>query len=523
MKFSGAENSICRVVCLLLCQSTLAIAQSPEGQPGAVAPAVEQEAAPADPAPLAPVPPVVPVEPVVAPVAPVAPGAPGDVAAEELLPPIPNDAGVVPINPEELQAAAELPPLPEVETRAASDDAALTLAAEPEMELIALPGFGDGLAPTPGPPSGFNISPILLPLNRALDGSVRRGLGGSASLSGVYASNPSLGYAGAGESEGSDFYLTLGGGLHYGGSYSDWSYSANYGGGYSEYFENSELSGFNHNAGLAAAYDGGRFDASMNVGFGFGNGANRYYGAVVEELSVNYGLNASYQIGPKTSVTGSFSQSLTDATGENSVNTDSFTASAAAFWAYSPLTQFGPGISYSKMEGDSSMDSVGVNFNVIHKLAQKLSLNSQVGMNFNDFDDGESSDPSLSAAVGMGYRPSPLWGMSLSLFRGFQAKPTKSGGFDELTSISLGYNRNIRKFTLGLGASYSYNDAKTEGSRATDRPDAEYVNLNSSLSMPLFAGRASGSIFVSYSGQIGGETDGDGDSTQAGFSIGWGF
>jgi outer membrane usher protein FimD/PapC len=113
--------------------------------------------------------------------------------------------------------------------------------------------------------------------------------------------------------------------------------------------------------------------------------------------------------------------------------------------------------------------------------------------------------------------------MSLSLFRGFQAKPTKSGGFDELTSISLGYNRNIRKFTLGLGASYSYNDAKTEGSRATDRPDAEYVNLNSSLSMPLFAGRASGSIFVSYSGQIGGETDGDGDSTQAGFSIGWGF
>jgi hypothetical protein len=517
MKLSGAQYSRCRVIGLVLCHLASANAQSPDAQAVTEAPAVASEATPSDTTPLAPVVPLASVDPIVAPVA------PRDAGAADLLPPLPTNPAGAPIYPDELQAAADLPPLPGAATRAARDDAAVALSAEPGQELMGLPGFGDGLAPTPGPPSGFNISPILLPLNRALDGSVRRGFGGSLSLSGVYVSNPSLGYVGAGDSDGGDFYMTLGGGLHYGGSHSDWSYSANYGGGYSEYFENSELSGFNHNAGLAAAYSGGRFSASMNVGLGFGNGANRYYGAVVEELSVNYGLSASYQIGPKTSVTGSFSQSLTDATGSNSVNTDSFSASAAAFWAYSPLTQFGPGITYSRMEGDSSMDSVGVNFNVNHKLAEKLSLNSQVGMNFSDFDDGGSSDPSLSAAVGMGYRPSPLWGMSLSLFRGFQPKPTKAGGFDEITSISLGYNRKIRLATLGLGASYSYNDAKTSGSRATDRPDAEYVNLNSSLSMPLFAGRASGSIFVSYSGQVGGETNGNGDSTQAGFSIGWGF
>jgi hypothetical protein len=101
--------------------------------------------------------------------------------------------------------------------------------------------------------------------------------------------------------------------------------------------------------------------------------------------------------------------------------------------------------------------------------------------------------------------------------------PTRFGGFDEITSLSLDFTRKIRRATLGLGASYSYNDSKTETAQAVDRLDAEFVSLNSSLSMPLFAGRATGSIFVNYSGQIGGETNGSGDSTQVGFSIGWSF
>jgi hypothetical protein len=188
------------------------------------------------------------------------------------------------------------------------------------------------------------------------------------------------------------------------------------------------------------------------------------------------------------------------------------------------LTEFGPGVRYTSDTGESGRTSIGPTLNMNYKLAKKVSMTSQVGMEFSQYQDGGSTDPSLTTSIGLNYKASRLWGMNLSLFRGTQAHPTTAGGFDEITSLTLGYTRKIRRASLNLGLSYETNVAQTTGNKATARPDTAYPNYNSSLSMPLFADKATGSVFFNYRGQSGtATTSGSGDSAQTGFRLGWSF
>ncbi len=375
--------------------------------------------------------------------------------------------------------------------------------------------------PPSGMPSGFSQSPGSQLADYGLGGTLLDGLALSAFLSGTYDTNPSQGYSSPTASSEGDFYMTLGGTAAYRSKASDWTYGALYTGSYNQYLRQSELSGYNQNAGASVNYQGGPLSAGLNVGVNFGSGANRYYAAVVDQISVNYGLSARYKLSPKTTATGNFSQSLTSASGSNSSNTGSFTAGVAGLWRYSALTEFGPGLSYSQQSGSTqqNLTSIGPTLTVNYKLSKKVSLNSLVGLEFSQYEDGQTTDPTMSANIGLNYRASALWGMNLSFFRNVRADPGTAGQFQEITSLRLGYNRKIRRAQLNLGASLQNNVSQAPDSVATLRPDSNYLNLDSSLSMPIFANTCNASIFANYSDQSGDSSFNSWNSFQTGFSI----
>lgn len=375
--------------------------------------------------------------------------------------------------------------------------------------------------PPSGMPSGFSQSPANLPSNYGLSSTLLNGFALSAFLSGTYDTNPSQGYSSPTESSGGDFYTTLGGTIAYRSKASDWTYGALYSGSYNQFFKQSELSGYNQNAAASVNYKGGPLSAGLNVGVNFGSGANRYYAAVVDQVSVNYGLSARYRISPKTTATGNFSQALTSASGNRSSDTGSFNAGVSALWHYSPLTEFGPGFSYSQQSGSTqqNLTSIGPTLTVNYKLSSKVSLNSLVGLQFSQYEDGQTTDPTVSANIGLNYRASRLWGMNLSFFRDVRADPGSVGQFQEITSLRLGYNRKIRRAQLNLGASIQNNTFQAPDSVTTVRPDTSYLNLDSSVSMPIFADSCNASIFVNYSDQSGSSGSNSWDSLRTGFSI----
>ena len=508
MRFIVAGKSSCRVMGMVLCHGLWASAAPSVEEISAASPAVTEEAAQAEETPPAAELPQIP-------------------ATDDL--PLPADLDGSPMNFNDARAAAELFPLPAISSPVGGAGALPTDA--DSLNLKSSQDYFSSELPSPGPPSGFSNTPAAFPLGSGLDGDLLDGFSFNTMLSGTYDSNPSQGYAtpgstGAGATGGGDFFATLGGGLGYRSTASDWTLGAYYTGSYSDYFTRSELNGYNQSSAAVVDYEVGPLSASLNAGFSYGSGANHYYGAVVEQMSVNYGLSARYRISPKTSLTSSLSQSLTSASGGNSSDTSSLSLDAAALWKYSALTEFGPGIRYTSDSGVSGRTSIGPTLNMNYKLAQKVSMTSRVGMEFAQYQDGGSSDPSLSSSIGLNYRASHLWGMNLALFRGTKANPTTAGGFDEITSLTLGYNRKIRRVSLNLGLSYETNVAQTTGNGATARPDTSYPNYSSSLSMPFFADKATGSVFFNYRGQKSGTTttsSSSGDSAQTGFRLGWSF
>ena len=369
-------------------------------------------------------------------------------------------------------------------------------------------------------PRGFAQYPGNMPYGGGLFDDIRDGLGFTVSLSGTYDTNPSQGYGPAEDSGEGDFFMTLGGTVNYLSRASTWTYGARYSGGYSQYFNQSELSGYNQNAGASLNYAGGPLTASLNVGIDYGSGANRYYQSVVDEVSYNYSLNARYQVSSKTSLTGDLSQRFTSASGSGYSDTDSLDLGTSALWKYSPLTEFGPGIRYTSRSGDSSQDrtSIGPTVTVNYELSTKVSLNSRVGMDFAQYEDGQNADPSLYTSIAFNYRASSLWGMNLSLLRDNQASYSDAGQFEEFLALRLGYSRKIRRamWSLGMGwETRSTEDTDNSTSYGTDR---DYLTLDTALSMPVFADTCNASIFMRYSDQSG-DRNQSWDSLQTGFSI----
>lgn len=382
------------------------------------------------------------------------------------------------------------------------------------------PGVTGGMVTAP---RGFSNAPFGFGQGGVVE-DLLDGFGLSASVSGTYDSNPSQGFAGPTTAGEGAFFMTLGGTMAYRSKASEWTCGATYSGSYSEYFTQSDLSGYNQNAGAFLNYQGGPFTAGLNVGVGYGSGANRFYAAVVDELSVTCALTGSYRISSKTSLNGNFSQSLTSATGGASRDTSSFNLGLSAMWVYSPLTQFGPGIRYTSDSGNSNQQRTAIapTLNVNYRLASKVTMNSSVGLDFSQYEGGGSSDPGLTASIGLNYRASDLWGMSLSFLRGQVADPSGAAGFRETNSLRIGYNRTIRRASLNLGMSYEVSGTLANNGVSTGAADLNSLSFDSSISMPIFANTTSASLFFRFRDQSGGPANASG-FTQIGFSLSRGF
>ena len=407
-------------------------------------------------------------------------------------------------------------PGPGVSTSAAAGDFSNSLASPPQWQggLPSSPGVGGTW------PRGFAEYPGNMPYGGGFFDDIRDGLGFSASLSGTYDTNPSRGYGPAEDSGQGDFFMSLGGTVNYLSRASTWTYGARYTGGYSQYFNQTDLSGYYQNAGASLNYDGGPLSASLNLGIDYGSGANRYYESIVDEVSYNYSLNARYRISRKTSLTGDLSQRLTSASGSGNSDTDSFDLGTSALWKYSPLTEFGPGIRYTRRSGDSSQDrsSIGPTVTLNYELSKKVSLNSRVGMDFVEYGDGENADPSLYTSIAFNYRASRLWGMTLSLLRDNQASYSDAGQFEEFLALRLGYNRKIRRANWSLGMGWETRSTEETDSATSSRPDRDYLSLDTALSMPVFADTCNASLFMRYNDQSGDGNE-SWDALQTGFSI----
>lgn len=374
----------------------------------------------------------------------------------------------------------------------------------------ALPGQAGGSAEASATDSGSELGQFLL-----------QGLKVAGSFSSYYNSNISPSQNVVANTTKDDFILGLGGSLNYLSKASDFTFGGSYRGNYNEYFNHPNLSGYSQGGGLLANYHGGRWTISGACGVSLDRGNNSNYSSnFVQQTTFSSSLTARYQLSPKTSLLGSFSQYATSATGGYS-DTSSMTFDVSALWKYSPLTEIGPGVRYTYSTGSTQLgrSSIGPTFNLNYKLSQKVSLTSRVGMDFASYDNGATANPTISASLGLNYQASKLWGMDFTLYRDTQADPTVPGAYTGLTSARLGYHHKILRAMWNAGVSYQLNSTVFPGSSSNNGyPDRKYLSCDTSLSLLTFSNTTAASVFLQFNDQSGGSQP-SWNSVQAGFSL----
>ncbi len=326
------------------------------------------------------------------------------------------------------------------------------------------------------------------------------------------------------------------------GSPRNYNYDTTFGGNpsddFNQNFNQGDFNRVNMGTSLVVNYQGPKFTASLRAGIDWDQGSNENASSAssstVESTSIRAGLSARYWLTNNISLTGNVDQISTTWSGSGYGDTDDFDLGLSALWRYSVLTEFGPGIHYTSNSGDSATGgvslpgrtSIGPSFTLNYQLGSRVTLASMVAMDFPEYDNGQSADPTLSAAVTLNYQASPLWGMNLSYDRDVQSDPSSPGAFYASDSLRLGYHRQISQFALNLGVSYLTSRAVEAKGMLGGRPDSDTLSLDSSLSMPIFTNTGTASVFVRYYDQAGvytnssaGSTGNSWDSFQTGFSI----
>jgi hypothetical protein len=425
---------------------------------------------------------------------------------------------VTPAAPELLDPSLPAPGTPGAVDPAAAPDPAGYADLETPITMDGTPDEGGGwVADLPEEAVGFDVQPsgfsgtamAMDKINRLLQ-PVREGFSVSASVSGTYDSNPTQGY-GAGNNDDGDFFATLGGALIYQSRASELTFGASYSGSYSAYADQTDLSGYNQSARAWSDYQGGPFSANLSVGFGINDAANRYYGAVVKETSVNYGLSGRYKLSERTVISGNVGQNFTMADG-NFTDTSSLSTGLNVLWRYSERTEFGPGVRYTTDSGasDNFRTSFGPTITCNYTVTGKITLTSQLGMDFVDYDGPGGDDTMLSAMIGLNYRASELWGMSLSFYRDGQADPTLQNGTMEVNNISLSYYHKLLSGVWTVGATYETNGSGTVADPNGASQDSDYFGIFTGFSMPVFRETCNFSSYLNWSENSGGKTGGSG-------------
>ena len=320
-------------------------------------------------------------------------------------------------------------------------------------------------------------------------------------------------------SDKADWILSIAPGVLYGWKAGHWTGDVAARLSYDSYANNDGMGGLGYSLATGLKYDGGRWQAGVNVGSALTNGGNRYLGDYSEQLEYHSRINASYQISPKTVLDGSLSYRLTDPQSGNGLRTEALETTFTGLWKYSRLLELGPGFRYRWESNEATDDrvTVGPLLRTRYRLTGKTALDSDLGINFFESDGSDGgSDVAPFARLGVHYEMTRIWTFDFSL--GNDSVADEAGGYRDTFQVRAGVSRPIRRANWRLGVGYE--KINRDGS-VLDVGDTTSFSVDSALMMKVFGDRADAELFVLWrEQQENGGGSGDWSGTQVGLSLG---
>lgn len=254
----------------------------------------------------------------------------------------------------------------------------------------------------------------------------------------------------------------------------DVSITANYRPVIRTYMENSDFNGVDQSGGVSMRIKGSKTVISARVNYDQSSGADRIIGEFVNESMFSAGIEGSYQIAPRTSVSASVTAAISDYDNNSIVGSDIYTAYVGGYWSATERISVGPAIRYvtSKSDNTGTRDSWQLLMQAQYRLREKIRLSAALGVEYatNSRDEGNGS-AGLTGSLAASYAISEKLGWVSSIRYITVPSPSEVDYVINNLMISTALSRQLLRGSIGLGLDLNIANYEQVGTAFTTLED----------------------------------------------------
>ncbi len=258
------------------------------------------------------------------------------------------------------------------------------------------------------------------------------------------------------------------------------------------FMNNSDFTGVDHSGSVAIRYQANRTTLSLHADYADVTMADRLAGGFVEASILNYGIDGSYQLGPRTTLFGSWVAAMTDFDSGARAGADAYTAEVSGLWDASERLRFGPALRYTVMESDATgeRDAIALLLKTRYKSGERLRLAASGGLEFEKNSRlGDDWDPSLVGGLSADYLLSERWSFRAAIRYATVPAPSNLNYQVNDLSFTSSVIRQFERGSLELGAGIGISDYEAVGRVAANRQNDEYLTSYLTYRREIFSER----------------------------------
>jgi hypothetical protein len=281
-----------------------------------------------------------------------------------------------------------------------------------------------------------------------------------------------------------------------------WSIDANYNPTVRDYLNNSDLNAFDQSADIALRYVGSKASLTAYSRISELTGTDRLTGKFVTGTLLNNGIQAGYQIAPRTSLLASCSAAISDYGTSSLVGANIYSTQIGAYWAATERLSFGPGIRYNLAESDNtgSRDAWALYMQTQYRVGERILVLGSLGLEYaKSSRDGQNSTLGLTGNLSASYAISQRWALRGLVQYVTIPSPTDTNYVINNLLISTGLDRSLLRATVGGGIDLNFSNYEGVGVVGSSVQDENSVSTYLSYRRKLFSESLDFQSKLSYS------------------------
>lgn len=248
------------------------------------------------------------------------------------------------------------------------------------------------------------------------------------------------------------------------------------------YLNNSDLNAFDQSGDVKLKFLGAKTSLELYARLNEVTGTDRLTGEFVTGSLFNTGIQGSYQLAPRTSISGGFSSSVSEYGDSSLVGATIYTAELGGFWAATERFRFGPGLRYTFTESSNTgtRDAWALFMQAQYLAGQRIQIVGSLGFEYADSSrEADNSTLRMTGNLSAYYAINELWSWRNLIQYVTVPSPTDTNYVVNNLLISTGLERLLLRANVGVGLDYNLSTYEGVGPVGTDLGNEN--NLNSYL------------------------------------------